>query len=91
MKEPIKLSLEEKSYYQRKLKELSQEKMEQLLVNKYSSYIYRKDRFGRLPDENSNKAKEAKRAFELHKEIFGDSQYIDYFTKTFENPKKKKV
>lgn len=91
VKEPIKLSLEEKSYYQRKLKELFQEKMEQLLEKKYSSYIYRENRFGRLPNGNTGKADEAKKAFELHKKIFGDSYYIDYFIETFEKEKQKKI
>lgn len=91
VKEPIKLSFEEKQYYKRELKELFQEKMEKFLMKKYSSYIYREKRFGRLPDGNNNQAKEAKKAFELHKEIFGDSQYIDYFTKTFGKEKHKKV
>lgn len=86
---PINLSLEEKNYYQTKLKKLFQEKMEKLLLEKYSSYIYREKRLGKLPDGNSEKAKEAKRAFKLHKEIFGDPQYIDYFIKTFEEEHKK--
>lgn len=91
VKEPIKLSFEQKQYYQRKLKELFQEKMEMFLEKKYSAYIYREKRFGRLPNGNSEKAKDAKRAFELHKELFGDSQYIDYFVNTFEKTKQKKV
>lgn len=69
VKESIKLSFEEKQYYQRKLKELFQEKMEKFLEKKYSSYIYREKRFGRLPNGNSEKAKDVKRAFELHKEL----------------------
>lgn len=91
VKGSIKLSFEEKQYYQRKLKELFQEKMEKFLEKKYSSYIYREKRFGRLPNGNSEKAKDVKRAFELHKELFGDSQYIDYFVNTFEKTEQKKV
>ena len=90
VKEPIKLSFEEKQYYQRKLKELFQEKMEKFLVEKYSSYIHREKRIG-LPNVSNPKAEEAKKAFELHKEIFGDSKYIDYFTETFEKEEHKKV
>ncbi len=91
VKESIKLSFEEKQYYQRKLKELFQEKMEKFLEKKYSSYIYREKRFGRLPNGNTEKFDEAKKAFELHREIFGESKYIDYFTKTFEKEEHKKV
>lgn len=90
VKEPVRLSLIQKSHYQRKLKELFQEKMEKFLTKKYSSYIYREKRFGRLPDGNSDQAKEAKKAFRLHKKIFGDSKYIDYYVKTFEKEEHKK-
>lgn len=91
VKEPIKLSFEEKQYYKGKLKQLFQEKMEKFLEKTYSSYIYRENRFGRFPDGNTEKFDEAKKAFELHREIFGESKYIDYFTKTFEKEEHKKV
>lgn len=82
VKEPIKLSFDEKQYYKRKLKELFQEKMEKFLTKKYSSYVHREKRIG-FPKANNPKAEEAKKAFELHKELFGDSKYINYFTKKF--------
>ena len=91
VKESIKLSFEEKQYYKGKLKQLFQEKMEKFLEKTYSSYIYRENRFGRFPDGNTEKFDEAKKAFELHREIFGESKYIDYFTKTFEKEEHKKV
>lgn len=87
--EPIKISLEEKRYYQRQLIELFQEKMEKFLTKKYSSYVYREKRIG-FPNADNPKAEEAKKAFELHEELFGDSKYINYFTKKIEKKEEHK-
>ncbi len=89
VKEPIKLSLDEKRFYQRKLKELFQEKMDKFLVEQYPSYIHRENRFGRPAKVNDKEADEVKKAFELHKKLFGDSHYIDYFVNKFEKSQKK--
>ena len=92
VKEPIKLSFKEKQCYKRKLKELFQEKMEKFLEKTYSHYIYFNDKqgIGRL-NRSKDEGDKAKRAFELHKKIFGNSQYIDNFVNIFEKEEHKNV